>query len=111
MIPILEEKWVKISLIFIIIFIIILAIMNIFYNNKEIDFCGDNLCSKEETCSLCPGDCGCSAGRICSNDICIIGYEAKTKFKECFNDFSDLFNSKEYQKALLLIPECRSMAF
>ncbi len=109
MIEILKEKWVKTSLILIIIAIFILVISN-FFPKQKIDFCGDNICSEQETCSLCPNDCGCEAGRICSNDRCILGYKPVTNFTKCFNEFTIAFTSKEYEKSLAIIPECRLLA-
>ncbi|MBT9555840.1 MAG: hypothetical protein IV100_07415 [Myxococcales bacterium] len=30
--------------------------------------CGDGLCSLDEDCVTCPGDCGCTAGKLCRPD-------------------------------------------
>ena len=109
MMEILKEKWIKTSLIFIIIVILILIILN-FLPNREIDFCGDNICSETETCSLCVNDCGCGSGELCSNDQCIFGYETITNFTTCFNEFTVSFTSQDFQNSLDIIPKCRLLA-
>jgi hypothetical protein len=34
-------------------------------------FCGDNICSGNETCSNCVQDCACVTGQHCSNNACV----------------------------------------
>tara|TARA_Y100000310_G_C20700529_1_gene829387 strand:- start:6394 stop:8199 length:1806 start_codon:yes stop_codon:yes gene_type:complete len=109
MIPILQERWVKVSITLIVLALITLTAVQYFTDNS-IDFCGDNICSSTETCSVCPTDCGCDSGNICLKDKCVLGYESITNFRSCFNDFTNVFNSKSYQEALSLIKVCRSHA-
>ena len=36
-------------------------------------FCGDGKCSGGETCSSCPGDCGCAVDETCTEGACVSG--------------------------------------
>jgi len=46
-------------------------IVNMIIDGPVTPICGDKLCDKEETCSSCTQDCGCSAGYSCQSNQCI----------------------------------------
>lgn len=55
----------------------------------ELNFCGDNLCKGDETCSSCPGDCGV-CGPVCNNDgFCGEGETVENCLNDCkFCDYA-----------------------
>ena len=55
-----------------------------------IDYCGDDICSADESCGTCDADCGCQNGEFCD------GYQCRVPF--CGDTFCTAYESCEQDR-------------
>src|SRR3989344_2241195 len=55
--------------------------------NLSVDIvCGDMICDPKEDSSICCNDCGCSSGKICEENVCVIDKGSECELNKDCND-------------------------